>query len=487
MSSLRRSFLILSVLTWLSFACCFPNQRCAAEELVSKAEAQKALQQAVEFFRENCSAGGGYIFRVSVDLTKREGEGVVGKTTAWLEPPATPAVGMAYLEAYQLSGDELCLKAAIETAEALLQGQLESGGWYHKIEFDPNDRQRYAFRVEKDSAARRANTTTFDDDKSQSAARFLMQLDRELKFKTERLHEATLFALNCFVKSQYPNGAWPQRYSEFPQAKDFLVKAASFPKQWSRQYKGEDYKKHYTLNDDTISDLIVTMLDAYEVYGDEKFQESAKRGGDFLILAQLPQPQPGWAQQYNKEMHPAWARKFEPAAITGGESQGVMRTLLHLYRRTGDRKYLEPIPRALAYYRSVQLSDNKMARFYEIRTNRPLYFTKDYKLTYSDADMPTHYGFKVGHNLDRIQRDLSEIERIPKNELWKPRTVEAPRSSRGLQRRATELVRSLDKRGAWVEDGSMKYHENDDTKRIIQSSTFAKNLVALASFIGSKD
>jgi hypothetical protein len=55
---------------------------------------------------------------------------------------------------------------------------------------------------------------------------------------------------------------------------------------------------------------------------------------------------------------------------------------------------LEPVPRAIAYLKRSRLPDGRLARFYELRTNRPLYFTKDYKLTFSDADVPTHYAFK---------------------------------------------------------------------------------------------
>ena len=97
----------------------------------------------------------------------------------------------------------------------------------------------------------------------------------------------------------------------------------------------------------------------------------------FFVLAQLPEPQPAWAQQYDHEMHPAWARKFEPPAVSGGESQGVIRTLMTLYRRTAavtddaDR-FLEPIPRAIAYLRRSLLNDGRLARFYELETNRPL-------------------------------------------------------------------------------------------------------------------
>ena len=53
--------------------------------------------RAVEFFRKNCSAGGGYVYRVSSDLQTRQGEEPVSATAAWIQPPGTPAVGLAYL------------------------------------------------------------------------------------------------------------------------------------------------------------------------------------------------------------------------------------------------------------------------------------------------------------------------------------------------------------------------------------------------------
>lgn len=465
-----------------------------AEESITHEQAVAAMHRAVTFFRENCSSEGGYVFRVSADLEKREGEGRVGSTSAWIQPPGTPAVGMAYLEAYRLTGDPLLKEAAIETARALMRGQLCSGGWTESIEFDRTDRERYAYRIEVPPHAigRRRNITTFDDDKSQSCARFLMQLDATLDFKDTELHEATLFALDAFLKAQYPNGAWPQRYSEFPNADEFPVQPARFPENWSRTYPGKNYAGYYTLNDGTISDLIATMLDAYDVYDDERYLDSARKGGDFFLLAQLPEPQPGWAQQYNREMEPAWARKFEPPAITGGESQGVMRTLITLYRRTADRKYLEPLPGALAYYKKLALPGHQLARFYEIGTDRPLYFTRNYELTYSDDDMPTHYAFKVSGRIDRIEEEYDRVRALPVDRLWKrqqawkPGDISRPRLSDSEIRQAARVARTLDKRGAWVEEGRMRTHGSDDeTREVIESRTFARNLLVLARFIAA--
>ena len=103
--------------------------------------------------------------------------------------------------------------------------------------------------------------------------------------------------------------------------------------------------------------MIDAMLEAARIYKEPRYLASAEKGGEFILLAQMPEPQPGWAQQYDRDMHPAWARRFEPPSITGGESQSVMRALMLLYRETGKRKYLEPLPRALAYYRRSVLPD----------------------------------------------------------------------------------------------------------------------------------
>ena len=41
----------------------------------------------------------------------------------------------------------------------------------------------------------------------------------------------------------------------------------------------------------------------------------------------------------------------------------------------GNKTYLKPIPRALAYLRRSLLSDGRLARYYELKTNKPLYLT----------------------------------------------------------------------------------------------------------------
>lgn len=57
-----------------------------------------------------------------------------------------------------------------------------------------------------------------------------MRLDETLKHRDPALHEAVQYSLDGVLKSQYSNGAWPQRYDGIP-ADDVPVIKASFPNQ----------------------------------------------------------------------------------------------------------------------------------------------------------------------------------------------------------------------------------------------------------------
>lgn len=445
---------------------------------------EAALQKAIEFYWKEVSVGGAYVYRYSADLAKAEGEGKVGRTSGWTQPPGTPTVGEAYVDVYELTGSPHALAAARQSAEALVRTQLHSGGWYSRIEILGPDRKRYAYRVDGKASRKARNTTTLDDNKTQSCIRFLMRLDRALEFKDEEVHAVATSSLRSLLDAQFANGGWPHAYSGPALKKP--VQRANFPEK-GKETRIKNYWELYTLNDNLMSDVVDVLFLAEEVYGGEKgalgelgkrSRQAAEKAGDFLILAQLPDPQPGWAQQYDFEMRPAWARKFEPAAITGGESQAVMDTLLKMYERTGEKKYLKPLPRALAYYRSSQLPNGKLARFYEMRTNKPLYFTKDYKLTYDDGDVPTHYSFQVSSRLDRIEKRFRELA----GREWRPPVKKEPaRPSEDVIR---ALLKGQDERGAWVEEGRLRYWgKGDDTTRVIEGRTFVSNLRLLARWL----
>ena len=458
-----------------------------AAEPLTTVSARAALHRAVGFFREQVSADGGYLWRYSQDLARREGEGKAGRGTSWVQPPGTPTVGEGLLGAWLTCGDPVLRDAAVHTGHHLVRGQLRSGGWDYRIETDPQRRRSYAYRIDGNPKGR--NRTTLDDNTTQSALRFLMHLDRGLGYKDKQVHSAVEYALEALIKAQFPNGAWPQRYDEFPDAKKFAVRRASYQESWSRTFPKQRYYTFYTFNDNSIADVVRTMIEAREIYGKAKYQAAAEKAGDFILLAQMPDPQPAWAQQYDLEMHPAWARKFEPPSITGGESQGVMRTLIYLYQKTGREDFLAAVPRALNYLKSSEISKGRLARFYELKTNRPLYFTRMYELVYTDDDLPTHYGFQVGSNLASIEAAWGRAKRGgPLKPVDASRAVRpGPRKlTAAVKARAAAAINSMDDRGAWVELGELRYQGNGrEATRVISTLTFVRQITALAEYLAA--
>src|SRR5262249_51854494 len=149
-----------------------------------------------------------------------------------------------------------------------------------------------------------------------------------------------------------------------------------------------------------------------------------------------------WCQQYNYEMVPIWARKFEPPAVTGWESQDVLETLLKIARYTGQPKYLEPIPRALGYFKKCLLPDGRVARYYELKTNKPLYMDASYQLTYDDSAAPSHYGWKQPARFDEIEKACQDAKRGA--------GPARPRPANEFEEGVRRVIRELDAEGRWV-------------------------------------
>lgn len=458
-----------------------PAQVAEPSEVASKARI--AMLLATEFFHHQVAVDGGYVYQASSDLKLQEGEGVTDGRTVWVQPPGTPSVGLAFLEAYERTGEPQLLAAAKDAAHCLVRGQLESGGWQDRIYFDAEQRFKQAYRKDARKKKNAKNISTFDDDKTQSAVRFLARYDQQTNFADADVHEAVLFALDSILKNQFPCGGFGQVFETPPDPNKYPVKAASFPDDWPKKHPAQDYWWYYTINDNNIAKLIDTLLLAGEIYNEPRYIDSAKQAANFLLLAQMPEPQPAWAQQYDFDMHPVWARKFEPPAVSGSESQEVIRALMKIYRVTGDRKYLEPIPRALDYLQRSEIKPGRLARFYELRTNRPLYMNRQYELTYEANDLPTHYGFIVNSSVVelRLQFDKLTQQSLPEFETV---TIDEERrkKSRPREKVVLDTVNSLDHRGAWVDQDRLTYHKTE-VQPIIRSQTFISNLDILSRYL----
>jgi hypothetical protein len=158
---------------------------------------------------------------------------------------------------------------------------------------------------------------------------------------------------------------------------------------------------------------------------------------------------------------------------------------MNVYELTGEKRFLEPIPSALKYLQRSQLKDGRLSRFYELKTNRPLYMNTKYELTYEADDLPKHYGFIVGSRLDSLKsrfEKLSSQQTANSAEFSKPKQ-KSEVSSRPSESQVRAVIGSLDSRGAWVDNDQLRYHKRPDIKQVIKSETFIRNLNILSSYL----
>ncbi len=437
-----------------------------------------AMKKAAEYFYGRVASHGGYVYHYSLDLSQRWGEGATTEDQIWVQPPGTPTVGMAYLQAYDATGDQFYLEAASSAANALLYGQLKSGGWTNSIDFNPQSPHVAEYR---NGRGRGKNHSSLDDGQTQSAIQFLVQIDQRLNFSNPEIHQAARDALDALMAAQFPNGAFPQVWTQAVAPQPIL--AASYPAiDWQTDGKVKNYWDMYTLNDNVTGYVAQTLIEAHRVYEDTRYLAALRKLGDFLLLAQMPEPQPGWSQQYSYEMKPIWARAFEPPAVCGDESQEVIATLMLIAETLEDPKYLEPIPRALAWLERSLLPNNQLSRYYELMTNRPLYMErkgKAYVLTYSDDKLPDHYGWKTASKLEQLkQQFIAAKNHRPHNDQ---------RKQDQLDQQAELIVKALDSEGRWVDHFNGQRLVGQAKMPIgqayLSSETFSNNLTLLSKFI----
>lgn len=475
----------------------------AVEEPLASAEVREGILNAVVTMHRDFARHGGYVWTYDPTGMIRAGEGPAGENAAWVQPPGTPAVGEAFLKAWKATGDPRCREAALAAADSLVKGQLHSGGWNYRIEYEPALRKRHDYRIDAGPVPEaggppgwetwkkrrnRGNRSMLDDDTTQAALRFLLRAEAEFGASGTNgefgraVADAIDYGLLALRRTQYPVGAWSHNFdslpAERPSAERYPILEAGYPESWSRTWP-KAWDGCYHLNDDITTDTIRTLLLAYELLGDERALRAAKDGGEFLIRAQMPDPQPAWAQQYDKRMHPVWERKFEPPAITGGESQGAIETLMELYRVTKEKRFLEPIPKALAYLKASEISPGKLARYYELKTNTPLYFTRDYRLTYDGDDVPDHYAFTVSSRVDRLAGEFKALRN------GEARADRRPPSDREI----SKILAAANEKGVWLEPGTVR-DENGKKVRpeggILSSRTFADNLTKLSRWLAAQ-
>ena len=108
-------------------------------------------------------------------------------------------------------------------------------------------------------------------------------------------------------------------------------------------------------------------------------------------------------------------------------------------------------------------------------TDRPLYVTRDYRLTYADDDLPTHYGFKGTFDLPRVLDRYREMTRLGREAYLA--AVAIPANHEQIVARlggaVEDLIAALGPDGGWID------------REMIRSQAFIDNVATLARYIAA--
>ena len=271
-------------------------------------------------------------------------------------------------------------------ADSVIEYQSPQGGWPKSTEL--SNPPRTSDDIPPPGGGR---ANSFDNDATTLPMQFLARmthLNGDTKYR-----DAFLKGFDYVLAAQYPNGGWPQF--------------------WPLR-KG--YYSHITYNDGAmilVMELIREIASGeapYEFVDAERRDKAAKamaRGIDCLLKTQIRQEGKltVWCAQHDAtSLEPTWARAYEPPSLSGSESVGIVRFLMKI--EGPSQEVIASVEGAVEWLREVQIegwrseevrnADGRRerlliadpnapplwSRFYELKTDRPLYLDRDSEFRY---------------------------------------------------------------------------------------------------------
>lgn len=232
--------------------------------------------------------------------------------------------------------------------------------------------------------------------------------------------EAFLRGVDYILAAQYPNGGWPQFWP----------------------LRG-GYYDHITFNDGAKMRIMSVLRDTargnapYGFVDVERRNKSAaavERGLNCILKTQIRREGrlTGWCAQHEElTLAPALARKYEPPSLSGAESIGIASLLLAIEQPSPE--IVGAVDGAVEWFRTVPIKGFRVddvknaegqqerilvadpsapllwARFYELRTNHPLYMDRDsqpvYHFAQIDRERRSGYGYHGYWPANLVERD----------------------------------------------------------------------------------
>jgi hypothetical protein len=393
----------------------------------TRTAALAALKRAAVYMDEVVSYRGGYVWSYAPDFTKQLGEMEAYRTMCWLQPPGTASIGHVFLDAYHATQDRRFFQAARRTALAVKQAQRSDGGWNYIHDF-AGERSlknwyktigRNGWRLEE--FQHYYGNSTFDDATTAVAAQLMLRM--YLETDEEIWDHATHKVIDFIREAQFgpqlgiADGGWPQRFPHNPDAVSSMPMPNPQqlpPNSWAGMEDG-DYTLHVTFNDDVMGENIKFLTMCVMSLGKKHLVPTITRAMECMRRLQQPAPQAGWSLQHLSRPQngrpagaPAGARTYEPRSLATHTTDTNIRQLIHYFRLTGDRRYLQRIPEAIAWLRTCPLPpeairDNPLLRLPTPRTH-PTFV----QLGTNDAIYVHRYGSNIHNGAYYFNKDYMD-------------------------------------------------------------------------------
>ncbi len=287
-----------------------------------------------------------------------------------------------------------------EIADNILIYQKDNGGWPKNY-----DMQAILTDEQKDLLikAKSKLDTTFDNSTTYSHIECLAKVYEATGI--EKYKTACLKGIDFTLAAQYPSGGWPQY----------------FPLQ-------ENYSRHITFNDDAMVGIMQMLKDmtdnkSHYTFLDaqvrQKVTDAYQKGLDCILKCQIKDngKLTAWCQQHDAtDLSPAKARAYELPSICNRESASIVLFLMSLDNPS--KEVINSIESAVQWFEDSKITGIRIeyfetppfktplrilttdvrvvedptaspiwARFYELKTHRPLFSNRQSDVFYSLAEV----------------------------------------------------------------------------------------------------
>jgi len=285
-------------------------------------------------------------------------------------------------------------------ADNILLYQRNNGGWPKNY-----DMQAILNSAQIDSLIRTKDKfhTTFDNSTTYTHIEYLAKVYSQTKI--EKYKDACLKGIAFTLSAQFQNGGWPQY----------------FPLE-------NNYSRRITFNDGAfigVMQLLKKIVDGnpdFSFVGNDvrgKVKLAFEKGLDCILKTQITDngKLTAWCQQHDEiNLSPAWARADEPPSICNGESATVVLFLMSL--PNPNEKIIKSVQSAVKWFNDSKIYHTKVetvpappekskyktttydkvvvtdqlappiwTRYYELKTERPLFCDRNSKFLYSLAEV----------------------------------------------------------------------------------------------------